>query len=337
MPGPSLEDFRAAKEAWSSRLLVPSSMSDELIFQQAQATPVSPDPGQNVVGVGIGEKIVNGKPDGSLTIKFLVQVKYPRKQIKSKYLLPRTIDGLPVDVEQVGRFRALSTSAGPNLPGIPNPRVKIRPACSGCSIGFQAQMAGTFGAVVEDDTNTYILSNNHVLADRGNLPLGSPIFSPALLDNGDPKTDKVAELAKFISFDANGNNKVDCALARTDKSLVSNTILHIGSHQGYTAAAMNMSVHKFGRTTEHTVGRVTSIDTDVKVGYGISMFIFEEQIIIDGSNNLPFADLGDSGSLILERQSQYVIGLLFATSTASSYAVANHIGDVLGALNVRLT
>src|SRR5262249_19741095 len=148
-----------------------------------------------------------------------------------------------------------------------------RPAHPGCSIGFQDPgnqfvMAGTFGAVVKDKQGTYILSNNHVLADENRLPIGSAIFQPGLLDGGNIATDKVAELTRFIPFNAAATNSVDCAIARVPQAaLVSDEILHIGAPTGTAAATIDMNVHKFGRTTSYTVGRITSIDTDVTVGY----------------------------------------------------------------------
>ncbi len=96
-----------------------------------------------------------------------------------------------------------------------------------------------------------------------------------------------------------------------------------------------MVVHKFGRTTSYRVGRVTSIDTDVTVQYETGNFTFGEQIIVVGLDGHPFSDAGDSGSLILERASNRATGLLFAGSR--SHTIANHIGDVLQALNVTLS
>src|SRR5207247_961461 len=167
----------------------------------------------------------------------------------------------------------------------------------GCSVGFadpnnQFIMAGTFGAVVKkkNSAGQYILSNNHVLADESRLPLGAPIFQPGLLDGGNPSTDRIAALTKFVPLQAAGNNKVDCAIAKvTSNSLVSKNVLHIGAPAGTGQAAIDMRVHKFGRTTSYTVGRVTSIDTDVTVAYETGNFTFQEQIIIVGRTGHPFS------------------------------------------------
>ncbi|HEV7484840.1 MAG TPA: hypothetical protein VGQ65_04105 [Thermoanaerobaculia bacterium] len=294
----------------------------------------SPKPQQNVVGVGIGEKVSKGISTGVLAVKLLVRVKYPDDAIPDEDRLPSTIGGLPVDVEQVGTFRRFAT------PPMPNPRSRFRPARPGSSIGFedpqhQFTMAGTFGAVVKASGKTFVLSNNHVLADENKLPLGSPIFQPGLLDGGNATRDRIANLSKFITLNTAAPNKVDCAIAEaTTKTILSKDILFIGPPKGTAAAAIDMEVHKFGRTTGYRVGRITSIETDVTVGYEMGDVQFTDQILITGRNNQPFSAAGDSGSLILERTTNNAVALLFAGST--SHTIANHIDDVLQALGVTL-
>ena len=173
-----------------------------------------------------------------------------------------------------------------------------------------------------------------MLADEKCLPVGASIFQPGLLDGGNANTDQIAALTRFIALQAAGN-KVDCAIAKvTSNSLVSKDVLHIGAPTGAADAAIDMSVHKFGRTTSYTVGHVKSIDTDVTVGYETGNFTFQEQIIIVGSSRHPFSAAGDSGSLILQRGTNKAVGLLFAGS--NTHTIANHIGDVLHALKVTL-
>src|SRR5262249_9129561 len=147
------------------------------------------------------------------------------------------------------------------------------------------------------------------------LPIGSAIFQPGLLDGGNIATDKVAELTRFIPFNAAATNSVDCAIARVPQAaLVSDEILHIGAPTGTAAATIDMNVHKFGRTTSYTVGRITSIDTDVTVGYETGDYTFSSQIIVVGRSGHAFSAAGDSGSLILQRLTNKAVGLLFAGS-----------------------
>jgi hypothetical protein len=130
------------------------------------------------------------------------------------------------------------------------------------------------------------------------------IFQPRLLDGGDPDTDQIASLTRFIALQPTGNY-VDCAIAKVAESnLVSADVLRIGKPAGAAQAAMDMSVHKFGRTTAYTVGSVTSVDTDVIIGYETGNFTFKEQIIIVGQNGIPFSAAGDSGSLILRTRNK---------------------------------
>ena len=314
----------------------------------------------NVVGVGIDEKYVDGVPTGISAVKFLVRSKLPLTAVSKKAKLPQSVDGIPTDVEQVGLIiplarkaaaKALSAAAS----AMPNPQTKIRPAQPGSSVGFREPndafiMAGTFGAVVKDSQgDTFVLSNNHVLAfengveadgitRREALSPGAPIFQPGLLDHGNPLTDKIAELTRWIDLRADrDDNLVDGAIAKlASASLASRDILFIGAPTGTTAAARDMIVHKFGRTTSYRAGRISSVLFDVTIPYEVGDVMFIDQIAIRGLNGRRFSDAGDSGSAILERSTNRVVGLLFAGATNGNLTFGNHISDVLTQLNVRL-
>src|SRR6267142_1391418 len=326
-----------AKRDWSHRLLKIETDGNPGTKALGALAAVHPD--DNLVGIGTGEKIVQGKPTGVHALKFFVKVKYPLDHIAKRSRLPGQVQGLPVDVEEVGMLVAQRKPHRllVQQTDMPDPRVRIRPAQPGCSIGFEdplIRMAGTFGAVVRSGKTLYILSNNHVLANEDQLPVGSAIYQPGLLDGGDVPKDRIAELTRAIHLRPNEPNKVDCAIAKaTPQSIVSAEILHIGAPQGTAEAAIDMVVHKFGRTTAYRVGRVTSVDTDVKVEYEAGTLVFRNQIIIAGLG-LPFSAAGDSGSLILERGTQRAVGLLFAGSDCIT--IANHIEYVLEALGVVL-
>jgi hypothetical protein len=327
-------DFREAKTVWSERLL---KAEKRIVARSPRAA--SPVPHFNVVGVGIGEKVCDGKLTGTVSVKFFVRKKYANTHVLRKDRLPKSVQGLPTDIEEVGVFRPLAEKN-------PNPRTRVRPAQPGCSVGFKLPgsmltMAGTFGALVQDSSGVYILSNNHVLANENLLPPGSPIFEPGLKDGGQPGTDQVASLSRFAPFKGHGVfNTVDCAIAKVAATnLVSNSILKIGPPKSKGAAQPSMEVHKFGRSTEYRVGRVTSVDADVTLEFSTGSYNFREQMIIQGLNDQVFAEDGDSGALVLERGSQKAVGLLFGVgidSTGTAHALANHIEDVLKALKVSL-
>src|SRR5262245_1480179 len=147
-----------------------------------------PNPHHNVMGVGIGRKLVKGKVTSELCVRFYVERKLEKQAIPKEFELPPRIGKVPTDVIQTGRFWASASAR--------KERAFLRPARPGCSVGFAftgAQsgnlMAGTFGAVVESNGKRFILSNNHVLANENALALGSNIFQPGLLDKDDPQHD----------------------------------------------------------------------------------------------------------------------------------------------------
>jgi hypothetical protein len=337
-----LNEIRAAKQEWAARLLQrPSTASP------ARSGAITPDPARNLVGVGIGEKLVDGQPTGVLAVKFLVRAKYRKTHINPKHLLPKSIGGLPADVEQVGLFRSFEALPLPlptfmaSLASSIDPRSTVRPAQPGCSIGYvdptgSSVVAATFGALVNDAEGTYILSNNHAIADLNLLAAGAPILQPGTLDGGDPVSGQIAELTRFIPLQPNVLNQFDCAIAKiSDPAAVSNAILQIGPPSGVKAAQIDMTVEKFGRSTGYTVGQITSIETDITVQYNDAQsFTFGGQIIVTGLQGNDFSQEGDSGALIVERNSKMAVGLLFAGTP--THTAANHITGVLSALQVNL-
>jgi hypothetical protein len=324
----SIDRLLATKEEWSKTLLRPRPPG----ALRSLSVAASPAPESNVVGVGIGEQVENGRHTGILALKFLVRVKYGADQLTSSDRLPESIDGLPTDVEEVGTFRAFQTQ---------DPQSMLRPSPPGCSVGFddpggQLAMAGTFGALVKRGTRRFILSNNHVLANENELAIGAPTFQPGFLDAGNPpSTSPIGTLSAFVELRST-DNLVDCAISEvSDLSLVTNSIIRIGVPQGVTQAQNSMSVHKFGRTTRFRVGFIDSTMMDVSVDYRMGTLTFRDQIIIKGLNGDAFSNDGDSGALVVERNTSRAVGLLFAGS--SSHTIANHISDVLQALNVSLS
>jgi Peptidase family S64 len=288
---------------------------------------------------------VGDKPTGVLAVKVFVKSKFPAGSVARALALPKNVDGLPVDVEETGTLRAFAkrrkrAKAAASDDTMPNPRVRMRPAPAGCSVGFRIPgdefvMCGTFGAVVKTARKVFILSNNHVLADENRLPIGSRIFQPALMDGGSIQRDQIAKLTRFIRLKPNRSNRIDAAIAEAlNKNLLDKELLHIGAPKGTAQAELDMMVHKFGRTTSYTLGRIHSIDTDVIVEYETADFTFDNQIIIRGSNNTMFSDSGDSGSIILQRGTNKAVGLLFGGS--STHTIANHIRNVLRSLRVRM-
>lgn len=64
----------------------------------------------NVVGVGIGLRRRNGQPTGELALIVSVTRKVPRAELAPEDLIPSELEGVPVDVQEVGVLRALDSS-----------------------------------------------------------------------------------------------------------------------------------------------------------------------------------------------------------------------------------
>jgi hypothetical protein len=63
---------------------------------------------KNVVGLGIGYKEVEGQETGQLSLVVMVRKKESPSQLDATDLVPSDIEGVPVDVKEVGEIVALS-------------------------------------------------------------------------------------------------------------------------------------------------------------------------------------------------------------------------------------
>lgn len=293
---------------------------------------------ENVVGIGIGRKLVGGRPTARTAIRFYVHRKIGRAALGGDVLLPPAIEGVPTDVVETGRFRAFP-GAGRKVAA---ERRRRRPARPGCSIGFQDPagrflMAGTLGAVVTRDGTWHLLSNNHVLADENRLAPGAPIFQPGLLDQGDPAQDRIAQLTRFVPLETGKANQVDCAMAEVlrgtgGKKLVSPIFLpRVGRLESAAplAAQEQMPVAKVGRTTSYTTGTIRDVSADVRIQYQAGVLLFTGQVLVVGDRGA-FSAQGDSGSLVVHRTRKQPVGLLFAGS--DTHTLLNPVELVLEAL-----
>jgi len=66
----------------------------------------------NVVGVGIGLQQREGAPTGEPAIIVSVTHKVPFSQLAPSDVIPRELEGVPVDVQAVGRLQALPGGVG---------------------------------------------------------------------------------------------------------------------------------------------------------------------------------------------------------------------------------
>jgi hypothetical protein len=279
MANKAWEVARSAKARLSRQYLHGRKESPEF-----KAYSVSLDPRNNVMAVGIGPKLRDGRITDDLSIHIYVEHKIDAHALPKEMRLPTQVDGLPVDVIESGRFLPLLVP--------PIQRQRLRPAKPGCSVGFRSpgdrQMAGTLGALVESKKEGYILSNNHVLAGGNSLPTGTNIYQPGLADAVDPEP--IAELSNYSPLSNSVPNRVDCAIAKViDPTLVDPIFLPSVGRLASAAPVepdLGMIVEKVGRTTGYTIGEVFDIDADLAVNFPrLGSLVFENQFMIRGQGD----------------------------------------------------
>lgn len=314
------------KSQGSTEALMPGSTAHRDNLKKIMAS-------DNVLAIGISEKISKKKKTGKLALTFYVEKKIPLSELRGSEVIPPTVPesmsggvAINTDVKVIGHLK----------PEIFLSRTKFQP---GNSIAHVGMGAGTFGAVVKGKNNKqYILSNSHVLALSGAAKKGDKILYPGSADGGAEPADVVAKLHKFIPF-KKGNgflNTVDCALAEPLGNNVQEMLAEIrgiGIPKGTIKPKVGMKVVKIGRTTGKTTGVITDVDFYATVDYddfGLGDLTFQRQIWCETK----YTKVGDSGSLVIDQTSGKAVGLHFAGAKGGS--AHNPIDLVLAALDVQL-
>ena len=194
-------------------------------------------PPANLVGFGVGVRWTDGQPTGERAVIAFVQHKVPEEALAEADRLPRTHEGVAVDVMAVGQLYA-GVDVAPAAPvtaptpvpdgsmvsTAPTPmggstlahalNARMRPVPGGFSVGHFAITAGTIGVAAYDilpggsvnpprpgvgqPTDHYILSNNHVLANSNAGSPGDAVLQPGVADGGQFPGDEIAILARFV-------------------------------------------------------------------------------------------------------------------------------------------
>jgi hypothetical protein len=128
--------------------------------------------------------------------------------------IPQSLDGVPVEVEAVGRIYAQV-----------DPTARFaRPVPTGVSTGHPDITAGTIGARVTDGSRVFALSNNHVYANENRAALLDPVLQPGAYDGGTAPNDTIGTLYRYVPLKFDGSaNRVDAAIALSDPTLLGNS------------------------------------------------------------------------------------------------------------------
>lgn len=170
--------------------------------------------------------------------------------------------------------------------------------------------------------NCYALTNK--------AKIGDPIIQPSPSDGGKWPEDEIGKLYKFIPIHFDNfscpfretlrklkfqkklfKNKVDIAFALVSVDWLPEAT-YIGPFKGKRLPKVGERVQKTGRTTEHTFGKVISLDWIGQVRYSRGIATFIDCILIEGTG---FSAGGDSGSPVFDMNGNY-LGALFAGSSS---------------------
>jgi hypothetical protein len=311
----------------------------------------------NVIGLDVGYRVRGGQVTDERVVKVYVSQKLDPSMLAEDQLIPSTVrvddQEIGVDVEEGSLERPIVFN------------LRSRPLRGGSSISAAGRGrggTGTLGVCVTlNDANTYILTCNHVIAGANTFPIGTNIIQPSLLDGGTAPADNVATLSNFFPIDFGSTtfntpfgpitilnpNRVDAALGVVVNAYnTGNREIHwIGypphrdsglSNIFAKLALIGRRVCKMGRTSEFTLGRIISPFFDTIVGPYVTgqNARFIDQIRIQGDGGRPFAQPGDSGSLIAGYPGGDPIGLLMSANTAGTLATANPLDVVMNALAI---
>lgn len=300
-------------------------------LKMAAAATGHPELVGNIVGMGYGEKVTANQPTGRPAVKVFVRKKVQPHSLAEATLIPATVNGVAIDVEEVGEVSAFVNQY----------RTRHRPAPGGVSIGNCLEdAAGTLGCLVRSGQTNYLLSNNHVLARCNAGVAGEAIAQQGRYDGGTCPDDEIAQLTRFVAIDfAGGANYVDGAIAQLngDALAVPQILRKDGRLEAlkspHTKPVLGMKVQKSGRTTGHTHGQIDAVQVTVNVQYGGQIARFDNQFRVSGIMG-KFSDSGDSGSLVTADPANVPVGLLFAGGPI--YTFCNDIAQVLADLQVAI-
>lgn len=275
--------------------------------------------GVHGIGVGLSDPRRPGKGAAIIlyasalaaTAKSNQKASSKRKPINCAKL--QTKLGVPVRIVRSAGFHKHSSSESVRF------RRRIRPVIAGYSVGTPGA-SGTAGLIVTKrkcGQNRYLLSNNHVLVNE-NSNRCSKTLQPGGADGGTVRTDRIGELHRFVRLSKKRNNYLDAAMAKPLRPALLNPRYAVfGTVPGHLRSyRVGDRFKKVGRTTGIRTGRVESIHTDIRVGYGsygnLGTITFKNQSVIRG--NRPVSLSGDSGSVWLTRRGNLAAAVNYAGS-----------------------
>lgn len=280
-----------------------------------------------VYGIGIGRKNVNENSGNDFlyiiySVNQSAEHELQKANIFSENPVPYRVvtePQLKYDILYINDSDIISSDQG-----------RYRPLIGGIQLYLQNNKyawMGTLGTFVMsknvDDKNLYLLSNLHVLKERG-LAVSQPLY-------GNKNMIGVVSKAKDFS-----NTDAALALVNDPENVSVNIIEEIGKVteiQTITADEIGKRVIKRGRTTILTEGTIEAINST----FSIEGTMRYDCVCVRSDSEKLFSNSGDSGSPVLLKNGNKLVGLHFAGSGQSGgIAIFCKIDNVFDNLNVKL-
>ena len=291
-----------------------------------------------VVHVSVGLKQINGIATDEFSIRVYVAQKKDPNSIPPAERIPKRIQGIPTDVNQVKVFDAHEDAA------------KHRPITGGIQISDGIALpsgnifAGTLGCFATDnaDAKQVLVTNFHVIGGTA----GAQVFQP---QSG--ATDLIGTVKRGAITGTTDAAIADIAAGIATTVDEINTLFLNGSNHiaGVTDPVGGMRVFKVGRTSGFTDGKVIDADAADSIDYKgtIGLKSFTKAILIQCTkvsgcccctcnvvdSSKKFSDEGDSGSVVVNEQ-RMAVGLIMGGGGGESLAC--RMTEVESALNVTI-
>ncbi|MGH9674272.1 MAG: hypothetical protein ACRD44_13910 [Bryobacteraceae bacterium] len=302
----------------------------------------------SVVGVGIGRKIVRNRETRTLCVRVYVDEKAQPLDLDAYSIIPPEVLGAPTDIVAVGRtFRPLAR---------PGMRLRLfRPAAgvgerrkpSLDAPNINPRLSSTFGAVLYEGKNYYILGANHALAVNGRAIFQK--LGVCTLDQNEEFS-----LGAFVPLrPLDELNEVDCALVKLKGKPTPDMAIEETLGRPILAEPQKRNVERIidpglAQPTRPT-GRIVDVNADIFVDFSFGTFLFTNQVLVEGfgafagegeqdpftgQDAKDFAREGDSGSIIVDTDRKRAVGMVFAGT--GRFTAACPLPVVIEALSKRL-
>jgi hypothetical protein len=283
---------------------------------------------KGVIAVDVGLKIRDGKVTRVPAIRVHVRTKIKPEGLTPRRRLPKSIDGVAVDVLRGGFVASGCSAEAADLRGWHDPLI------GGIGIGtLGTGLMGTAACVVIDDADRAMLLTAAHIIEGGTIT--QPPASDSVIGRTGRRERSGQMDAGLVELEA-----VRSLASGVDGVGVPRRVLDI------TDADLQKGLRVFmvGACSGQRFGTVTSRETSIPVDYDDGRLYMRDQLhIAPESPGATFNSGGDSGALVFTADGQAVVGLAFAASSPdesdpeqSMFGIATPIRRVLERLGVAI-